>query len=965
MHFGSVDDSEKLRCFAEGTDVLTKDGFKLIQDVVIGELIASMNPETREIEYHPVTQTFAYDYEGDMVVAGTEDEDGRGPRRIRFCVTPNHKMLGRTVSGHGLKEFEARDMLDQKPYKYYLSISGKYNGGNRPEYFEIQSRKNGNYKKNGRQPTKFPIIPFLKFLGWYLSEGSTKISKSKEGVLVSSLVVISQTNIKGRNQIEEDLTELGLHFGKDKDHYYIYSKDLYWYCKKFGKCIDKYIPRDILDMHPDLLQYLFSRLIMGDGHIRPGKDKNVYHTTSRKLADDFNELSIKLGYSTFERKPQLSPLGKNWVFIISAYKNSDANLCVAKTSKNYKGKVYCVEVEPHHSLFTRYDGCTLCTKNSSEWSYIWVEEATELSLLDFKILRTRLRAPTSDGNPNQMFLSFNPTEEKHWIKKDVLDKIDPSKVEEIHSTYKDNPFLSEEDREELEDLINQDRNFWRIMALGEWGRLENIVYSNWDNNATHMPDDVRVIYGVDFGFNQPSVLLKLGYIDYDVWEQELIYEPKLTNAQFIVKCKAAIPPSLRNAPIYCDSAEPDRILEMQHAGLNAKLADKRVVDGVDLVKRFKIHILTDSGNAVKEKSGYVYQTNKNGEPLDVPVTYDDHCYDRETEILTEDGFKLFRYLTENDKVMTLDTENDYDMVFEKPEKIIAKQYKGEMYHYKGRNVDFNVTPDQLMLLATYNPRRTPSDKPRLPPLNFRLIKDFNLTSTFVKTTSTEFTWHGKNRDFIDVGHGNKITFMTMATIIGYYLSNIGFLNHETHSVCLKNAPSYALEEINMSYKKKGKDFYFLSEDLYWYIMKNVGEGNNRHIPQIFKNATTEVQDILINSFIKSPKNPYKIPVLLRCDFEEMLFKLGKNSRIGRLHDRHNSKSSFYSSALHKGFVNIKPRYLHIEQYDGMVYDVRVKSGIIALRRNGLLMWGCNCMTAERYAIYTHLKRGRQYKVRWL
>lgn len=262
---------------------------------------------------------------------------------------------------------------------------------------------------------------------------------------------------------------------------------------------------------------------------------------------------------------------------------------------------------------------------SSEWNYIWVEEATELSLQDFKVLRTRLRAPSVDGFRNQMFLSFNPIDEKHWIKKDVLDKLGPDKVEEIHSTYHDNPFLDQESRAELDDLQNQDKNFWRIMALGEWGRLENIIFNNWDTTYEEMPKDVKVIYGVDFGFNQPSVLVKLGYVENDIWLQELIYEKGLDNSQFIKKIKEKIPAELRYCPIYCDSAEPDRIQEMVNANLKAKLGDKRVKEGIDLMKRFKLHILKDSVNIVKEMGSYVYQTDKNGDPKDIPINWDDHA----------------------------------------------------------------------------------------------------------------------------------------------------------------------------------------------------------------------------------------------------------------------------------------------------------------------------------------------------
>lgn len=614
-HFGSIDDVEKVRCFAEGTELLTSTGFKLTQDIKVGELVATMNPKTREMEFRPVTKAWSYSFDGDMIVAGTENNT-RGSRRLRFCVTPSHKMLSRKRFGKNLNFKEAGDMLGNDLYENYLPITAKYNKGNDLDFFEIPKEVNINYKKNGRQPVKFPIIPWLKFLGWYLSEGS--VCKGR--------VCISQTRKDMRLAIEKDLSELGIHITIDKESFYINSKDLVRYLQQFGKSGDKFIPREVLDLKPSLLRHLFGTLLKGDGFIRT-KTNFTYTTISKQLADDVNELAIKLGYSVFIRKPQLTANRDKYFYTISIKKGGDANLCKAETQK-YSGKIYCVEVQPHHTLLSRYEGCSLWTGNSSEWNYIWIEEATELKLNDFKVIRTRLRAPTKDGNPNQLFLSFNPIDERHWIKKDVLDKLDPSIIEEIHSTYRDNPFLPQEAIDDLEDTRNQDRNFWRYMALGEWGRLENLVYSNWDT-CSSIPSDAKIVYGVDFGFNAPSVLLKVGYIDNDVWEEELIYESGLTNPEFIAKCKKEIPPSLRNSPIYCDTAEPDRIKEMTQSGLNAKYADKKINEGIDFVKRLKVHIVDSSTNTIKEKSAYVYQTDKEGHPIDKPVEYGDHAMSAE------------------------------------------------------------------------------------------------------------------------------------------------------------------------------------------------------------------------------------------------------------------------------------------------------------------------------------------------
>lgn len=99
---------------------------------------------------------------------------------------------------------------------------------------------------------------------------------------------------------------------------------------------------------------------------------------------------------------------------------------------------------------------------------ILVEEAAELTLEDFMELNRRAR-----GRENiQITLTFNPIDEQHWLKKHFFDRDDPD-VKIIHSTYKNNDFLTEQDKEQIENISLFDNNQYRIYALGEWGVLTN------------------------------------------------------------------------------------------------------------------------------------------------------------------------------------------------------------------------------------------------------------------------------------------------------------------------------------------------------------------------------------------------------------------------------------------------------------------------------------------------------------
>lgn len=95
---------------------------------------------------------------------------------------------------------------------------------------------------------------------------------------------------------------------------------------------------------------------------------------------------------------------------------------------------------------------------------ILVEEATEISLDDFFELNRRARG----REQIQITLNFNPIDERHWLKKHFFDQ-EIENCEVVESTYIDNQFLTETDKEQLEVQKQYNYNQYRIYALGEWG----------------------------------------------------------------------------------------------------------------------------------------------------------------------------------------------------------------------------------------------------------------------------------------------------------------------------------------------------------------------------------------------------------------------------------------------------------------------------------------------------------------
>lgn len=148
------------------------------------------------------------------------------------------------------------------------------------------------------------------------------------------------------------------------------------------------------------------------------------------------------------------------------------------------------------------------TFEHGELTDIWVEEATETQEVDINQLKVRLRGGTSD---KQMVLSFNPVNINHWIKRHFIDS---GLATVCHSTYKDNKFLTDEDREALEGFKYTDPYYYQVYCLGEWGILGKTFF-----NKEKISERLRQI-------KEP---IKRGSFTYDFDENK----NKISNIQFI------------------------------------------------------------------------------------------------------------------------------------------------------------------------------------------------------------------------------------------------------------------------------------------------------------------------------------------------------------------------------------------------------------------------------------------------
>lgn len=269
---------------------------------------------------------------------------------------------------------------------------------------------------------------------------------------------------------------------------------------------------------------------------------------------------------------------------------------------------------------------------------VWINEAMEASYDDYAQLAMR--------TSRQIILDYNPCNTVHWIFDRVISRDDCTF---IHSTYKDNPFLSEHIINEIERYEPNDKNLeqgtadetlWKIYGLGERAAHQGLIFGYMEVTDELPPQNTwkKDVYGLDFGYtNDPTALVQVVYSQGNLYFEELLYERGLVNRvdksnlkQLSIEQRLIELGIDKRKLIYADSAEPKSIQDLKNAGYNVVGAAKgpdSVLSGIEVIKRFKCFITSKSRNMITEKNNYTWRKDKNGELLNQPVDAFQHLFD--------------------------------------------------------------------------------------------------------------------------------------------------------------------------------------------------------------------------------------------------------------------------------------------------------------------------------------------------
>ena len=268
--------------------------------------------------------------------------------------------------------------------------------------------------------------------------------------------------------------------------------------------------------------------------------------------------------------------------------------------------------------------------------WCWIEEAYEITNEeDFDTLDESIRGKVPEGLFKQITLTFNPWNEKHWLKKRFFDNPDEDTLA-MTTNYLCNEWLDEADRRKFEKMkINNPRRY-QVAGLGNWGIVEGLAYENFKEQEFDIEEIKRIpniesTFGLDFGYtNDPSALF-CGLVDkknMKIYVFDEMYEKGLSNRAIY---QNILNMGYAKEHITADSAEPKSIDELRNLGLYRVSAANKGKDsinnGIQYIQDFEIIIHPRCVNFLTEISNYTWDKDKFGNKLNKPIDDFNHLLD--------------------------------------------------------------------------------------------------------------------------------------------------------------------------------------------------------------------------------------------------------------------------------------------------------------------------------------------------
>jgi thymidylate synthase ThyX len=364
-------------CYDNKTEIYTENGWKLFRYLGDTEKVLTRNRQG-VAEFELPVRHISYLYQGNLHYYNSQN--------VNLAVTPNHRML--------IKKY---DIKDRKTAEYNLVpseeitvnrfyITKKLNTQKTtishviiPGIDYLRKNRNGElFEKNVKDLT-IDAKTFVKFLAWYLAEGSCFYNKTENSYTISISQYESEKNTENRKEIIELITKMGFTATTEPKVVKFKNRQVGQFVKQLGLSFEKYIPDSIFSaLDKSLAADFISTYSKADASVDKTGHVKLY-TCSRKLADQLQILAFLSGTSASiweddrVREKHLikgNEVTHNHICYVVSISQGVRNIeCVVKRNKHfresaYNGYVYCVEV-PNNVIFVRRNGIAQWCGNCS------------------------------------------------------------------------------------------------------------------------------------------------------------------------------------------------------------------------------------------------------------------------------------------------------------------------------------------------------------------------------------------------------------------------------------------------------------------------------------------------------------------------------------------------------------------------------------------------------------------------
>lgn len=428
-------------CVPSGDVLTAKRGWIAIGDVKVGESVLSVNQSGQLVEAS-VSAVICQPYEGTMV--------RRKGCNLSMEFTVDHRLphYNTDRSAFTLKSFE--ELPGQAIIK---RVGAGWVGMPLPEFSppRIDSKKR---KSRIAQPVSVRGEDFAELLGWFVSEGSL--------IPKEDCFCIAQCKQEMRERIHALLTRMGFTYSSSKNTFYVYDRHWTMFFLLLGRyCHEKSLPSWFLRCEESILRRCFDAAMAGDGC------KGIYYTYSPILADQMQEIALKLGYSVMMTQRQRKDRARQTYQVHCsrrdvvelntgnhAYNVGSTNHSVNVTRSPFVGQVYCLTVPETETFFIRQNGTVWLSGNSG---HNWVKK--------------RYRLPAKPGQIIGEIIDDA---------RDENGEIEPTRVA-VHGYLDENQILMRADPDYKQRIRMAARNKSELAAWLE---------GSWDIVAGGMVDDV-------------------------------------------------------------------------------------------------------------------------------------------------------------------------------------------------------------------------------------------------------------------------------------------------------------------------------------------------------------------------------------------------------------------------------------------------------------------------------------------